>query len=58
MLVASRGYSGFENKGKLQSPYEEDSFMERTVQFGYVYSTKRIRLPHDSFIFGYTDMEL
>jgi hypothetical protein len=28
VLVASCGYSGFENKGELQSPYEEDSFME------------------------------
>jgi hypothetical protein len=29
VLVVSRGYSGFENKGELQSPYEEDSFVER-----------------------------
>jgi hypothetical protein len=28
MLVASRSYSGFENRNELQSPHEEDSFVE------------------------------
>jgi hypothetical protein len=54
VLVASRGYSGFENKGELQSPHEEDSFVKGTVvtnlDAASILRAKRNRTPFSQYL--------